>query len=159
MPTDREYIRLADKGHVGSMGLSDVEDAVNKLHTRAFTVAVPLDADGTVAQDLACFLTTHAVRVISAKLIPGGAVTADNTNYTTVSLVYNDGAGGAATTVAALTTQVASGNWVANQPKTLTVTAANAEVASGKLFAVDLTGTGAGVATPAFILHVTYQEI
>ncbi len=60
------------------------------------------------------------------------AVTANDTTFSTIALAYDDGAGGAATTVASVVTNVAGGSWTVGTRVTLAITAANALIPAGK---------------------------
>lgn len=71
------------------------------------------------------------------------AVTFDATNYSTIALAYDDGAGGSATTVATLATSAVS--WVVGTRVTLAITAANALVPAGKQLKLVKTHAGSGV--------------
>lgn len=129
-------------------------DAFSQIQYKADKV---LDGDASTASTYCLDNDTDArFRVDSAVFVPHAALTADDANYGTIALVYNDGAGGADTTVATLSTTITggTGNWTAFVGEALTITAANAVVATGKQLAVKFTKTGTGVAIPAGSLIV-----
>lgn len=95
------------------------------------------------------------VTITSAKLLPSGALTANGSNYATVTAEYDDGAGGADTVIATLVTDVAGGDWVAGTVKTMTLTgSAPVSVAAGKYLIIKIAKTGTGVLVPAFTISL-----
>lgn len=89
-----------------------------------------------------------------------GAVTADNTNNAVITIAKSDGAGGAATAMASLTTNVASGNWVAGGTKAFTpdTTVANRRFTKGQLISFAIAKGGTGVAIPICSFQVDYEK-
>jgi hypothetical protein len=96
-------------------------------------------------------------KVTSVRFTPGAALTSDDTNYATLSLVYNNGAGGSDTVVATATTKTSggggTGNWTADTPVTIAITAANAVVPAGSNLQFKIAKTGTGVVVPAGGAH------
>lgn len=102
----------------------------------------------------------RAGRVIAVKLLSTAALTANDTNYATVSLGKHDGAGGAVTTMASAdTTTAGTGNWVAGTEINLTLSAtlANTYFAKGDVLGFAIAKAGSGVAVPVSSL-VVYVE-
>lgn len=100
------------------------------------------------------------LRIRSCKFVPTEALVADNSNYADIDLVWNDGAGGADTTIASLNTKVTgTGNWVADIAESLTLDNAEVKVAAGSQLQVKITKQGSGVAVPAgtFILKADWE--
>lgn len=129
-------------------------DAFSQVQYKADKV---LDAAaGTVSTYGLDDSTGARFKVTSAVYVPHAALTANDTNYGTVSLVYNDGIGGADVVVATMQTTITAGtgDWVAFVNEPLTVTAANAVIPTGKQLAVKFTKTASGVAIPAGSLIV-----
>lgn len=92
-----------------------------------------------------------AFTVTSAKLMPFAALTADASNYATVTVEYDDGAGGSDTAVATLVTDVAGGSWVAGTAKTMTLTSsAPVNIPAGSYVHFSIAKAGTGVAVPVF---------
>lgn len=89
--------------------------------------------------------------VDSVKVIPSAAVTASDSVYATLTLSYDDGAGGSKTTVAVQTTKITggSGDWVAEVGVPITITAANALVPSGKQLTMSKAFASTGTVIPA----------
>lgn len=92
-----------------------------------------------------------ACTIYQARLEPLAALTAGDTDYATVTVVYDNGAGGADTSVATLVTNVAGGDWVAGTAKTMTVsTTGGVAVPAGSWLTFAITKAGAGVAVGPF---------
>ncbi len=101
------------------------------------------------------------VRIIDVTVCPGGALTADNTNNAVLTLAKANGAGGAATTVATLTTNAASGNWVADTFKSFTLATASADqlVNDGQILTLKKTVGGTGVVVPISFITIRYRKV
>lgn len=101
------------------------------------------------------------VQIIDVTICPGGSLTADNTNNAVLTLGKSDGAGGAITTVASITTNVASGNWVADTYKSMTLSAtfANTLVNDGQLITLKKTVGGTGVVVPISFITIRYRKV
>ncbi len=101
------------------------------------------------------------VQILEVVVCPGGALTADNTNNAVLTLAKADGLGGAATTVATLTTNAASGNWVADTFKnfTLSATFANTLVNDGQILTLKKTVGGTGVVVPVSYITIRYRKV
>ena len=98
--------------------------------------------------------------VTAVKIVPFAALTADNTNYKTVSLNRRLAAGSATVIASRATTITDTGNWVALTPITLTLstTAADLVVAAGETLSLHLVHTASGVAVPVMSITVDYLE-
>lgn len=98
------------------------------------------------------------VQVTSVKVLPNSALTSNNTDFATLTLEFDDGAGGSKSTIATANTANAAGggtgNWSAAQAQSLAITSANASVASGKQLLFKVAQTANGVATPILTLYV-----
>lgn len=94
-------------------------------------------------------------RIVGIEFVPAAALTANDTDYATITVRKRDGAGGAAVVVATLTTKITggSGNWTAFVPVSLgTITAP--DLLSGDLLTIEITKAGSGVAVPIGFLRV-----
>jgi hypothetical protein len=119
-------------------------------------------ADAMAADTSTIFETKAycALEVVSVTVCPHAALTAHDTNHAVITLAKADGAGGAATAISALTTNVASGNWVADTFKNFpAVTAANKAVADGQLLSLKVTKPGSGVVVPASSYTIRCRKI
>lgn len=79
----------------------------------------------------------------------GGGITADANNNAVITIKTNDGIGGATAVALSITTDVATGNFSANQPKAFTsVTLANTAIPVGGRLWFNITKGGTGVQLP-----------
>lgn len=100
----------------------------------------------------------NQIKAIKATLMPQDVLTADNSNYATLSLVYDDGANGTETTVASVTTKITdSGDWTAGNVVPMAISAAY--VPAGKQLRFKIAKTGTGVAVPITTLSVQYENL
>ena len=83
------------------------------------------------------------VFIEEVKVVCDDTVTANGTNYKTISLVNNDAAAGSDTTIGSLST--ASTGFTGKVARSMTLTAANQVVASGQQLEVVVAATAAGV--------------
>lgn len=94
--------------------------------------------------------------------LPAAALTADDTNYATITVSKYTAAGASKTTVATVTTTITagSGDWVAFVPEeiTLSATAANLILESGAILTYEVSKAGTGVALPAGKLVVVLTD-
>lgn len=96
--------------------------------------------------------------ILSVEFMPSGTLTANDTNYATLSVAWRDGAGGGAQAVASQTTKITggSGDWAAFVAEDLgTIT--NATVAPGAVLTFAQAKASSGVAVPAGALIVTVE--
>lgn len=99
--------------------------------------------------------------LVDLVIVPTAALTAHDTNNATITIRKKDSAGGSSTSVATITTTVASGSWVAFAPKAmvLTATAADLRIAAGSSISVQITKNGAGVVVPISSFYVILQRL
>ena len=99
-----------------------------------------------------------AGEVQAVHMVPGAAVTANDTNFGTV--ICNKGA---STIIASKSTKTTagggSGDWVAGTPVPLALSAtlANRELAAGDVLSFQITKDGSGVQIPASAMVVTFR--
>jgi hypothetical protein len=101
------------------------------------------------------------VQIVSARYTPTtGGITADNTNFATIALKSNDGAGGATATGLSITTAITdSGNLSQNQSKAFTLaTAAGQTIPAGGGLWLNIAKSGTGVVVRAGILTVRLRR-
>jgi len=119
---------------------------------RKIKVSVTDGGTAGTAQTATAFFTNDFgtnIRVLSAKILTPVAITGDNSNNAVFTLSKVDAAGANAATVAALTTDVATGNFTAAVPKTMTPTVANVGLPSGWTLRIAVAKGGTGVAIAA----------
>lgn len=138
-------------GEALAMNLTDpagtVKNSMRRTYSENYSDAATA---GTAVTETVHANVQRAGKVVAAKLSAPIAVTANDTNYATVTVSKRTGAGGAVV-IASRTTQITggSGNIVAFVPVTLTLTAANQLLAAGDVLTVAVTKTGSGVALTA----------
>lgn len=119
--------------------------------------------DGSAAAATAehvIFRAKQACTIQSAHYIPDAALTADNTNFATITVKRRNADGTGAVTVASIATTIAapgSGNWLQWVAVTLALTAANIKLTAGQILTVAITKASAGVAVQPGQLIVAYQ--
>lgn len=108
-------------------------------------------ADGTAAtatSETVVGIVNAAGTIGAVKFAPAAALTGDPTNNAVITLQKRT-AGGAATTIASLTT---TASWTQWSPVTITISAG--AVAAGDALTVNITKGGTGVVVPAGVLDV-----
>lgn len=94
----------------------------------------------------------------SATVTPKAGVTANNTNYASLLIDKRPAsAPGTPANVATLTTEVASGSWVAWTPKSLGAIA-NGTLAEGDVLTFEVTKAGTGVQLPASAIDIVVER-
>lgn len=112
-------------------------------------------AAGTDDEFLLATMPTNGT-LVSAKWVPAAAVTANGTNYSTLSVRNRTTAAG---TALPFTRSYAATNSVAFTAEAMTVssTASDLSVASGDILTVQRIHTASGVVIPAGLIEVTYK--
>ena len=162
MATDREQFRRNDKGRIANVpDLSDLEDAANKLHQRHLCVKYGYNADGNT-NVVPIMYTDRAIRVVSAKISAttlGAQAATNDINYITISLEYDDGAGGSDTAISTTGLSNSSTTRQAATARSFTISSVTCEVAANKQLLLKIAKTGTGAVATEFLLDVLYQEI
>lgn len=112
-------------------------------------------AAGTDDEFVVGTIATNAV-ITAAKWIPFAAVTADGTNYSTLSVRNRVAAGGTALPATRSYVAINSVAFTA-EAMTLDGTAANLLVAAGDVITVQRKHTGTGVIIPAGVVEISYK--
>lgn len=105
--------------------------------------------------------STHSLVVTGVTIVPFGALTADDTDFRTVSINQRVAAGDP-TVVASVTTETTgTGDWVALTPITITLAADADDLVIPTLgdLSLHLVASGAGIATPPFSITIEYYEL
>lgn len=164
--TDRELMTAEKKARLGNLLGSTAAASVDDEEEKDKTFTKIADTATSTTTDAGIWNLTKKVRIESVYYLPAGSgtvLTSSSTDYATISLEYDDGAGGADTQVAVLTTKTTgasgSGDWTGCVPVALTVTRTLADIASGKLVHLKIAKAAAGVVVPAGVLQVNYREI
>jgi hypothetical protein len=123
---------------------------------REYRTDVPAAAI-TATPTINCFEVEYTGVVTAAYIIPNANLTDADTHFRTLTLSNRktDGSTGAVT-IATLTTEEASGDWVASDRKDMTLsgTAANLVVTAGEVVAMIESITGNGIAHSGYTLVV-----
>ena len=166
MATDRELLKKAQAGHVGSAGLSDPKTEVGKANRFRVTYRKG-SADTNAADNTAelCFgrLDVKA-KLVEAKYTADANVAASNANAITLIVAVRDGAGGSAANIATVNTANANGGGTGSlvlfQPVTITRVAANADsCAAGSVCTLTITKANSGVVLAAGLLDCVFEAI
>jgi hypothetical protein len=99
----------------------------------------------------------YAGTILAAYYVPDAALTADDTDYGTLTVKIRDGAGGAAATVASKTTKITggSGDWTAFVPVSLGAIT-NGTLAAGSILTALIAKAASGVVIPAGQFVIVY---
>lgn len=98
----------------------------------------------------------NGAMITAVKFHPEAALTANASNFATMTLSYDNAAGGAETVLATVTTATVS--WVAGTPVVIPVTA-GVTVPAGSQFKFIIAKSGTGVVVPTGTMVVYYQEL
>lgn len=133
-------------------GLSDIPGT----HVIRLQVAAAMAAAGT-DDELAHAVVPFNATVTAVKWVPAAAVTADGTNFTTLS-VRNRKADASGAALPA-TRSYAATNSVAHVPESMTLsgTAADLSLAAGDVLTVQRLHSGTGVVVPAGVVEVSVK--
>jgi len=119
------------------------------------------EADGAAGDTWSyAFKARCDMEIVAVDICPGAALTANDTNNAVLTLGKADGAGGGSTAILALTTNLASGNWVTDVFKSMgTPVAAAKRVAKGQIVTLKKTIGGTGVVVPVAGFTVRYRKV
>lgn len=137
-----------------------VADAADLFTELTLNLPMALDAAAGTDTVYASFKAPWRFRVLEAVVCPGAALTSADATANTYTLGKSDGAGGAITTIATLTTTLAGGSWVADTFKSMTLSAtdANLLVADGQLVTLKKTHLSTGTVSPASTLSLRIRK-
>lgn len=121
----------------------------------SYAVAVGATAAGT-AVEVPIVRLPFAAQIVEILWVPGAAITANATNYFTLTLRNRQSAAG---TVVMATRAYSATNGVATTPETLTLssTATDLQPAAGDLLTAHFTHAASGLAIPAGLVQVTLR--
>ena len=136
----------------------DVNTDVDRIYRRSksFYHASAENAATNVATTYIGYVHTN-VRIIAARYIPGGSLTANAANYAVLRVLSGNG-GAAATTVIANVATTAT-NMAAGVAYTLDVVSANELIAGGSTLAFNIGKVGTGQDVPAGSVEVILEEV
>lgn len=103
-----------------------------------------------------------AGRILGVNVQPQGSLTANDTDYATISVQKADGLGGAGTIMASKTTKITggTGDFAAGRSEALALSAtvANTRFAVGSVLGFAIAKAGSGVAVPVCTISVDIEE-
>lgn len=122
----------------------------------AASVAVTAAATALQTPLMRC---NRPVKVVGARWVPGAAMTANDTNYVSLTIRNRGLLGVATTTLATRPWTIAGGNSVAALAETLTLSATEADLLAveGDVLTAQWTHTGTGLAIPAGLVELLYR--
>jgi hypothetical protein len=133
-------------------GEIDLETDVPRLAED--TIPVRVAAEGTPGTEKTAeyFYRAHgAKKLVSAHLVPGDALTADDVDFKTVTVAT------ASDTIAEIATTTGdSGDWVAGTP--IDMGLEGVDLVDGDVLSLAITADGNGVATPEFCVVLVVRE-
>lgn len=120
--------------------------------------SIPVAGQGTAgtADEFTGFVAPHNLKITAVKWIPAAAVTADGTNYFTLTLRNRTTGAGAALPASRSYIATNSVAFVA-EAMTLSATAADLNIAAGDVVTVGKVNTGTGLAMPDGTVQVHAQ--
>ena len=145
----------------GTLALgNEDEDLQDLVLDDIFTINKPA-ADAAAGTDYSygALKVPFDIEVVSVTICPHGTLTANDTNFATITLEKADGAAGSATAVASVTTETTgSGDWAADTFVELTLDESEKEVDDGQILIIESAKDGTGVAVPISSFTVRYRR-
>ena len=163
MATDRELLKAQEAGALASSAATDPIGAVGEAHSALFEFTKS-DADSMAADATSeTYTGVYVPRKAKVKAIyflpTSGGLTADATDYATITVSKRDSAADNKASLGTITTTVASsGNLTQGVAEAFVLTAANVVVAAGSTVTFEIAKAGSGVVVPAgrFILDLEF---
>jgi hypothetical protein len=159
MATDRASLKMQQAGALGSFAsggtaVSDAVGTVGQAHSDIFVfdkAAADAMASTTTAETYTGINLPYAGKVKAITFVPtSGGLTADASNYATVTVSRRDSAAANKTTLGTITTTVASsGNLTQGVGEDAVLTSANVDFAADSTVTFEIAKTGTGVVVPA----------
>jgi hypothetical protein len=117
------------------------------------------DAAATDTWARTVLVADKAMNITAVKIIPDASLTANDTNYATLS--FATGPVGTITSRDSFTTKITggSGDWVANTAEAFTVATATDSLAAGEVMTVSKAVTAAGVIVPAHMIEIHWNYV
>lgn len=165
MATDREINNKLKTGTLGSAGLANTANTSDALDQRIIDYYLPPDAfANTNSSSSIIHWTDRKLKVLQISISPFGAnVTGNGSNYVTWTLDWNDGAGGASSTLAIANTNTTGLNTLTFGNVTTLASAnmntANFVINANSAIRLSSIKTGSGVALPQMLFSIRVQEV
>jgi hypothetical protein len=150
------YKTIAEKynhiAHDESDGQSKMDDVIRKRRVR-----MEVSSLITATSERTIMTAEADCEILSAEIIPDNALTANNTNYATLTLGSADGAGGAVTAFDSFTTEITgTGDWVQGVPEPFTIVPSTDTLDEGEALILVTAKAASGIAVEATI-EVEYR--
>lgn len=117
---------------------------------------IPADAAAsTVTAETVIAAFSGTGKLTALDIMPTGSVTASDTLYATITIKTRDGAGGGASTVATVVTNVAGGSWTAFTKKTMGAIT-NGTFAANSVLTITIAKASTGTQLPSFVIMPTF---
>ncbi len=123
---------------------------------RTHLIAIPGQGTAATVDEFTGFVAPFNLKIVGVKWIPAAAITANGTNYFTLTLRNRTTGAGAALPAQRSYAATNSVAFVA-EAMTLSSTAADLNVAEGDVLTVEKLVTGTGLAMPDGTVQVTYR--
>lgn len=156
MPTDREYLKQAQSGHITSIGAVDPIAVVSQAHSEDLSfdkTSADATAATTTSETFTGVYVPRAAKLTAIVFVPtSGNLTANATNFATVTVSKRNASGASKTSVATLTTTVASSGDLtqgAGKACVLSSTAGALDLPAGSTFTFEIAKAASGVVVPA----------
>lgn len=134
---------------------SDSDDAKHVV-TRSLTVHFALPATGTY--NIPLMKADTKITLVAVSVIPDIALTANNTNYRTLTLGQGDEAATALTDYDSFTTEITGdGSWVSMTAKTFTIVESTDVLTKGQVLYLEVTAAASGVAILGAAVKIKYR--
>ena len=133
-----------------------------RIHTYPLFSSVAGTAATTYNFQLA--RTDRLLKPIEVRILPGGALTASDTNYDTITFYFNNDAGGANTNFAlaatSATVSVPTGSWVQGNSVLIPLVSSPPNIPAASSIGVSFVATGTGVSIPLYTAaQIIWQEV
>lgn len=155
MATDRAIFKAQEAGRAATSGASDPIGITGTVHEETFVFS---NVAGSPLAEVGITMV-KACKVKSIRALPAATLAVAAANFVTGTVAKRDGAGGAATTIGSFSTEDGVGAALtAFTPTTVTVSAANAEIAAGGVLTYKLVDNATTTEVAVFV-SVTVEYI
>jgi len=143
-------------GSAGAAATASKSDHVHPL--QSVVILRPVDAAASTTTAETTIYCVKAASTLSAiKLCADGAVTADDTDYLTITVKKADGAGGASSTVAEATSKITGGIAIAARTKVSLGSLTGPVLAAGSILTVTVAKAASGKALPTHAIILEFS--
>lgn len=122
-----------------------------------FTTAVAGNATAATEDEFVLLVAPHRMRVTAVKWVPTANITADGTDYFTVTVRNRKAAGSGTAVVAQRSYDSGNGTAFVAESMTLSDTEADLEVAAGDVLTAEKLAEGSGLAMPDGLIQIHAQ--